>query len=110
MKEEKALETVAFFDSASHPLFDLFFVHWAVLMVSTGPVVTSAWLIAYALPRLKDVSELAVEDFVVDHTRFHVDYDRARLQICYLRAGLQIDLAILTRVYVSEEAAQRLIV
>ena len=84
MKKEETLQTVAFLDSLAHTLLNLFFVHGAVLMVATGPVVTRPRVVTNALSRLKDVLQLAIEYLVINHSTLHIDNNGSCLQIIYL--------------------------
>lgn len=78
--------------------------------MTTCPIVSGTWIVTDALPRLEYVLKFSIEDLIIDDATFHIHDYSARFQIIDHCASLQIDLAILTRVDVSEKAAQSFIV
>ena len=110
MKKEEALQAVALLNGLSDALFDLFLVEWSILMVPARPIVTRTRIITDALPWLKDVFQFTVQDLVIDHSWFHIDDYCPRFQIIYHGTSLKVNLPILSRINITEEAAQCLIV
>ena len=78
--------------------------------MTTCPVVSCTWIVTDALPRLENILKLSIEDLIIDDATFHIHDYSARFQIIDHRSSLQINLAILTRIDVSEKATQRFII
>ena len=79
-------------------------------MMTTGPIITSSWLIADTLAWLKDVLQFSIQDLIVDNTRLHIYYNSSRFKICDRSPSLEINLTILSRINISEETAQGFII
>ena len=63
-----------------------------------------------ALPWLKYILELSLENLVVDDPWLHIDNNGPRLQIIDHSASLQINLTILAWVHIAKETTKGLII